>query len=100
TAAGGDPMAVGWHNLELFGFLVLGLVAVVGVLRRLPRAYGAYVVTALALPLSFPVGPQPLMSMPRFLPVLFPPFLWLALACRTPRRRAVVLALLGLGLVV
>ena len=100
TAAGGDPIAVGWHNLELFAFLVLGLVAVVGVLRRLPRAYGAYVVAALALPLSFPVGPQPLMSMPRFLAVLFPLFMWLALACRTPRRRAVVLTLLGLGLVV
>src|SRR5436190_5808542 len=99
TPAGGDPIGVGWHNLELFAFLLLGLVAVVGVLRRLPRAYGAYVVAALALPLSFPVGPQPLMSLPRFLAVLFPLFMWLALACRTPRRRAVVLTLLGLGLV-
>ena len=35
---------------------------------------------ALALPLSFPVGPQPLMSLPRFLAVLFPLFMWLALA--------------------
>jgi Mannosyltransferase (PIG-V) len=99
TAAGGDPIAVGWHNVELFAFLAAGLVAVVGVLRRLPRAYGAYVVAALALPLSFPVGPEPLMSLPRFLAVLFPVFMWLALVCRTPRRRAVVLALLGLGLV-
>jgi uncharacterized protein (TIGR03382 family) len=98
TAAGGDPIAVGWHNVELFGFLLLALVAVVGVLRRLPRAYGAYVVAALALPLSFPVGPQPLMSLPRFLAVLFPLFMWLALVCRTPRRQVVVLALLALGL--
>ena len=98
TAAGGDPIAVGWHNLELFAFLLLGLIAVVGVLRRLPRAYGAYVVAALALPLSFPVGPQPLMSLPRFLAVLFPLFMWLALVCRTPRRRALVLAALALGL--
>jgi hypothetical protein len=100
TAAGGDPIAVGWHNLELFGFLLLGVGAVVGVLRRLPAAYGAYVVAALALPLSFPVGPQPLMSLPRFLGVLFPLFMWLALVCGTPRRRAIVLAALGLGLVV
>ena len=99
TAAGGDPIAVGWHNLELFFFLVLGLVATIGVLRRLPKAYGAYVVAALALPLSFPVGPEPLMSIPRFLAVLFPLFMWLALVCRGRRVRAVVLAVLGLGLV-
>src|SRR4051794_12155182 len=98
TAAGGDPIDMGWHNLELFGFLLLGLGAVVGVLRRLPAAYGAYVVAALALPLSFPVGPQPLMSLPRFLAVLFPLFMWLALVCRTPRRQVVVLALFALGL--
>ena len=67
-------------------------------LRRLPLAYGAYVVAALALPLSFPVGPQPLMSLPRFLAVLFPLFMWLALACRTPRRRGLALAALALGL--
>jgi hypothetical protein len=98
TAAGGDPVAVGWHNLELFAFLLLGLGAVTGVLRRLPAAYGAYVVAALALPLSFPVGPQPLMSLPRFLAVLFPLFMWLALACGTPRRRKLVLAVFTLGL--
>jgi hypothetical protein len=73
-------------------------VALVGVLRRLPAAYGAYVAAALALPLSFPVGPQPLMSLPRFLAVLFPLFMWLALVCRTPRRRMVVLGLMTLGL--
>jgi hypothetical protein len=100
TAAGGDPIAVGWHNLELFLFLGLGLIATVGVLRRLPLAYGAYVLAALALPLSFPVGPQPLMSLPRFLGVLFPLFIWVALVCRTRRRQAVAVTLLALGLVV
>jgi hypothetical protein len=99
TAAGGDPIAVGWHNLELFGFLLLAAVGVVGVLRRLPLAYGAYVVAALALPLSFPVGPQPLMSLPRFLAVLFPLFMWLALVCRDrPRARRALLAVSALGL--
>ena len=101
TAAGGDPIAVGWHNVELFAFLVFGLVACVGVWRRLPRAYGVYVLAALALPLSFPVSPQPLMSLPRFLAVLFPLFVWLALVCRDSRRReTVVLTLLGIGLAV
>jgi hypothetical protein len=99
TEAGGDPMAAAWHNVELFAFLLLGLVAVVGVVRRLPRAYGAYVVAALALPLSFPVGPQPLMSLPRFLAVLFPLFMWLAMACRSRRRRLFALAVLTAGLV-
>jgi hypothetical protein len=101
TAAGGDPIDVGWHNLELFGFLVLGVLATVGVLRRLPLAYGAYVLAALALPLSFPVGPQPLMSLPRFLAVLFPLFMWLALAVHERAwARRVVLALSVAGLCV
>jgi hypothetical protein len=36
------------------------------------------VVAALALPLSYPVRAQPLMSLPRFLVVLFPFAMWLA----------------------
>jgi hypothetical protein len=79
TAAGGDPFVVARHNIELFVWLVLTLAALAGVLRRLPAAYGAYVVAALALPLSYPVGPQPLMSLPRFVAVLFPLAIWLAL---------------------
>src|SRR5262249_4444987 len=71
----GEPAARA--DVVLFGFLVAAVPAVVGTLRRLPAAYGAYVVAALALPLSYPVGPQPLMSLPRFLAVLFPLFMWL-----------------------
>jgi len=92
TAAGGDPFVVARHNIELLVWLVLALVAVAGVLRRLPAAYGAYVVAALALPLSYPVGPQPLMSLPRFVAVLFPLAIWLALwmTGRAARERLVV----------
>jgi hypothetical protein len=72
TAAGGDPFDVAARNLMLLGFLIWAAVALVGVLRRLPPAYGLYSVAALAVPLSYPVGPQPLMSLPRFLAVLFP----------------------------
>ena len=79
TPAGGDPFVVARHNIELLVWLVLALAATAGVLRRLPAAYGAYVVAALALPLSYPVGPQPLMSLPRFVAVLFPLAIWLAL---------------------
>jgi hypothetical protein len=94
TAAGGDPFLVARHNIELLVWLVLTLVAVAGVLRRLPAAYGAYVVAALALPLSYPVGPQPLMSLPRFVAVLFPLAIWLALwmTGRVLRERLVVAA--------
>ena len=91
-AAGGDPFRVAAHNLLLFGFLAFGLTAAVGVLRRLPFAYGAYVVTALMLPLSYPSGPQPLMSLPRFLVVLFPVFMWLALVCEERRITGAVAA--------
>lgn len=76
TKAGGDPLAVAGQNLMLFGFLVLGAVALVGAFRRLPLAYGAYVLAALAMPLSYPVTPQPLASLPRYEVVLFPLFMW------------------------
>ncbi len=98
--AGGDPYRVAAVNLMLFGSLVFAVAACLGVLRRLPFAYGAYVVAALAVPLSFPVTPQPLMSLPRFLVVLFPIFMWMAVACEERRSTARVAAasavLLGL----
>ncbi len=74
----GSPFVEAGHNLVLLTFLLAALVAVVGVMRRLPLAYGAYVIAALALPLSDPVRAQPLMSLPRFLLVLFPLSIWFA----------------------
>jgi Mannosyltransferase (PIG-V) len=76
TPAGGNPLTVAGQNLMLFGFLGLGAAALVGAFRRLPFAYGAYCLVAMALPLSYPVGPQPLMSLPRYEVVLFPLFMW------------------------
>jgi hypothetical protein len=95
--AAGDPFIIAGHNLLLFAFLAAAVPAVVGVLRVLPLAYGAYVLAALALPLSYPVSAQPLMSLPRFLVVLFPIFIWLAawLAAR-PRAQRPALALSAL----
>src|SRR3954452_10956178 len=81
TRAGGDPFRVAGMNLMLFGFLAFALTACWGALRRLPPAYGTWVAVALLLPLSFPVDPQPLMSLPRFLAVLFPIFMWLPTVC-------------------
>jgi hypothetical protein len=87
--AAGDPFVAAGHNLLALAFLLATVPAVLGVLRLLPLAYGAYVLAALALALSYPVAPQPLMSLPRFLVVLFPLSMWLAawLAAR-PRVRA------------
>jgi hypothetical protein len=94
----GDPAPRA--DVVLFVFLVLAVPAVVGTLRRLPLAYGAYVLAALALPLSYPVGPQPLMSLPRFLAVLFPLFMWLGawMADGGRGRRVAVLAPSSAGL--
>ena len=96
--AAGDPFRIAALNLMLFGSLVFALVACVGVFRRLPKAYGAWVAVALVLPLSFPVKPQPLMSLPRFLAVLFPIFMWLALWSEERRNTARVAAVSALGL--
>jgi hypothetical protein len=97
----GDPFVVAGHNLVLLAFLLAAVPAIVGVLRMLPLAYGAYVLAALALPLSYPVSAQPLMSLPRFLVVLFPLAMWFAawLAARPRAQRPALVAsaaLLGL----
>jgi hypothetical protein len=91
--AGGSPFIDAGHNLMLFAFLLAAIPAAIGVLRLLPVAYGAYVLAALALPLSYPVAPEPLMSLPRFLVVLFPLNMWLA-ARLAVRRRVLTHAIL------
>jgi hypothetical protein len=100
--SGGDPFEVARLNLQLYGLLVLALVALVGTARRLPPAYAAYVLAALALPLSTPVRAQPLMSLPRFVAVLFPLFMWGGwwLARRGRPTRIAVGAAWAFGLVV
>jgi hypothetical protein len=100
--AGGDPFRAAGMNLMLLATLAFALVGAVGVLRRLPLAYGIYVVAALMLALSYPVGPQPLMSLPRFVVVLFPIFMWLAIVCeeRAITDRVAAASAVGLGLFV
>jgi len=75
---GGDPFLVAGESLMLLGFLAFALVACAGALRRLPFAYGAYAAVALAMTLSYPLDEQPLMSLPRYMVVLFPMQMWLA----------------------
>jgi hypothetical protein len=101
TAAGGDPIRTAGSNVLLFAFLVPLVPVVAGVARRLAPAYVAYVVAALALPLSWPVAPQPLMSLPRFEAVLFPAFMWIGwwISKGPIWRGRVVYGALGTGLV-
>jgi hypothetical protein len=91
---GQRPSVVASHNLLLAAFMLAAVPALAGVLRKLPFAYGAYVIAALAVPLSDPIAAQPLMSLPRFLLVLFPLQMWLAgwLAPRTRLRRGALVA--------
>jgi hypothetical protein len=96
VAAPYDPR---WLDVALFGALVAGLVALFGALRRLPLAYSLYALASLALPLSYPVDGQPLMSLPRFLVVIWPLHLWLALVLvERPAARRATLAAFGVGL--
>lgn len=94
-AGGASPFINAGHNLMLFGFLLAAVPAIVGAVRLLPFAYGAYVLCALSLPLSYPVATQPLMSLPRFLLVLFPLNMWLA--ARLSGRPRALAAVLGIS---
>jgi hypothetical protein len=77
-------------------FLGLTLVAAVGVVRRLGRAYAAYVVLALLVLLSEPMlHSDPLFSFPRYVLVLFP--LWVWVACVAAERRETRFAVLGIS---
>ena len=93
-AAGGDPEAMAVLNLALLCFLVLSGWLVREAARRLPAAYTSYALASLALPLSTPAIGQPLMSLPRFLMVIFP--LWIALALWARERAAMRRVLSGL----
>jgi mannosyltransferase PIG-V len=96
--AAGDPFRIAAINVMLFATLVFAVAACIGVWRRLPRAYGAWVAVSLLLPLTFPVTPQPLMSLPRFVAVLFPLFMWLAIVCDERRSTDLVAAGFAIGL--
>ncbi len=74
-------------NYWLIDFLVVAvvIVAVLAGLRRLPLPYLTYALGSLLIPLSYPFAPRPLLSMPRFVAVIFPAF-WV-LADAAERRR-------------
>jgi hypothetical protein len=80
------------RDIVEFGFLCLAGWLVFEGRRRLPPAYTVWTVTALALPLSVPATDEPLMSLPRFMLVLFPLWITLALWARERNRVGRVIA--------
>jgi hypothetical protein len=78
--------------------LIFALLATVGVIRRLPVAYSAYTVITLAVFVSAPKPTEPLVSLPRYVLVLFPLQMWLARWLDERGRAAVWLACSGLAL--
>lgn len=92
-----------WWPSELLNacFLILFVVLAVVAWRRLGAPYGLFAAVSLALPLSFPATPSPLLSLPRFGLVVFPLFLALGTMGARPRLHATILvvssALLGLA---
>ena len=70
------------ENAIYLVLLVLAVVALVGVFRRLPPAYGIYTTASLVAAVSAPLDWQPLMSFGRLLAVVFPIPMWVALVLR------------------
>ncbi len=106
-----DPVVVVWDAIkqtiaqrdgndaiQLFSLLA-AMIATVGVLRRLPLAYGLWMIAALIPPLADP-EPQLLLSTSRFVAVLFPIAMWLALwLADHPRLRTPTLVIFAASLV-
>ena len=70
------------------GLLALAIIATVGAFRRLPVAYGAYAAVVLALIVSRGA----VVALPRYVAVVFPLFMWGAVAAEARRITSTVLA--------
>jgi hypothetical protein len=73
------------ENVIYLVLLVVALIALVGMFRKLPPAYGIYSAVSLVAAVSAPVAWQPLMSFGRLLAVVFPIPMWVALVLHERR---------------
>jgi hypothetical protein len=64
-----------------FGFLVFAVIALVAIFRTLPAPYAVYSLAMLVPAVCNPVVDEPLRSLPRYMLVVFPIWMWLARAC-------------------
>lgn len=85
------PLSLAAVDLTDFAFFVFAVVASIGALRRLPAAYGIYALASIGVTVSTYIPDEPLVSIPRYMVVLFPIQIWLAGWARTPARRNAVL---------
>ncbi len=91
--SGTSPSTYASQSVLQFAVLIAAAVAAVGVLRRLPLAYGAYVLVGLLVPLSSPTVGDPLRGLDRYAAILFPLYMWAGAWCAERRiTRTVVLA--------
>ncbi|MEX0985420.1 MAG: mannosyltransferase family protein [Actinomycetota bacterium] len=91
-----------WWLIDL-AVVAMAIAGIVLVARRIPLTYTVYAAASLLLPLLFPLNGRPLMSMPRFVAVLFPAAWGFArLAERRPRAGDAILlgAAAGYGILV
>lgn len=87
-------------NIAQLACVALAVAGGIGALRLLPPAYGVWVlVSLLPLIVSQPPG-LPLYSSIRFIAVLFPIFLWLAVVCERRRATTTVVAFFAAGMAV
>jgi Mannosyltransferase (PIG-V) len=85
-------------NIEELAFVALALVGGIGALRILPAAYGSWVLLSLVPIFVSQPTENPFWSSSRFVAVLFPIFLWLAVVCERRRATTTVVALFAAGM--
>ncbi len=95
----GGPDLLWPSELLNAGFLVLFVVLTVVAWRRVGAPYGLFAAFSLALPLSFPATPSPLLSLPRFGLVVFPFFLALGVLGERTRVNAAIIGVSSVLLV-
>lgn len=95
----GGPDLLWPSELLNAGFLILFVVLTVVAWRRLGAPYGLFAALSLALPLSFPATPSPLLSLPRFGLVVFPFFLALGVLGGRTRVNAAIVGISSMLLV-
>ncbi|MDX6345172.1 MAG: hypothetical protein QOH87_5310 [Trebonia sp.] len=71
------PGTYSGQELLQFGALTVGCLGLLGVFRRLPIAYGVYVLLGFLLDLSTPTIGDPLRGLDRYASLRFPLFMWL-----------------------
>lgn len=95
---GGHLSAGALQQLALLGTALVAVVAVIGVCRQLPVAYGAYSVAALVWALSAPEQGHPLASSARYVLTIFPLFMWAGSRLKDRRALGLVLGVCVVGL--